>query len=623
MPFNGSGSFALKYNWQNDATNGIYISSSRMMDQEQDIANGLSNCLTLDGQSTPRAPIPFGNQRITEVANPTFAGDATNMGWVQAQIAGIAPYGPGFPVVTSLDAVRILDTTKISQVYSLGFASAIDGGGGPYYYDANDTTSGAYVTGSISGTTLTVTAVTNGTLAVGQNLTGTGIQSGTYLSALGSGTGGIGTYTVTLAQTVGSTSISADNAGTYLVSRTGARWKLQPTASLSVKQFGAKGDGSVSPNHAFAFGNVLAAVPSGGRIRVPFGTYYFATNPMAGNTKSVYWDIDPGTTFTGPGAAVAGGFGTMFTNPYNVASGPYELFFDTVVPPSPVNNTNGVSWEIVSPPSGAYEQCLAYMGGDTNNNVTAGNVQCLLNLVQNVHKADVAPFSNIAKGLEIDMNVDVSTSGATSGSGNKLDVIGILLTGGGAGGAYQGDATYGIIFQRSTCNWFTAIDISACYFGLQITAQNTAVTVRTQYTAPPGSSVPSGLINRGLAFDNLPGNAPGGQLMAGTQLSNNSDAIWISRKTDSSPTGTYLRFRDAANANDLFYVGIDGSIVTYAPNNAGGNAHQAGSISCNGLNIRGGCELQLGQTYTSGAPTATGFIDVVDGNGRICHLLCA
>ncbi|KVL04098.1 hypothetical protein WS93_08835 [Burkholderia cepacia] len=63
--------------------------------------------------------------------------------------------------------------------------------------------------------------------------------------------------------------------------------------------------------------------------------------------------------------------------------------------------------------------------------------------------------------------------------------------------------------------------------------------------------------------------------------------------------------------------------MTYAQNNAGGNAHQVGSFSCNGLNIRGGCELQLGQTYTAGAPTATGFINAVDGNGRICHLLCA
>ncbi len=64
------------------------------------------------------------------------------------------------------------------------------------------------VTGSIAGTTLTVTAVTSGTLAVGDILTGTGVTAGTTIVALGTGTGGIGTYTVNTTQTVASTAIS-------------------------------------------------------------------------------------------------------------------------------------------------------------------------------------------------------------------------------------------------------------------------------------------------------------------------------------------------------------------------------------------------------------------------------
>ena len=65
-------------------------------------------------------------------------------------------------------------------------------------------------TGSISGTTLTVTAVSSGTIVVGQILTGTGISSSpqTIITALGTGNGGVGTYTVTPSQTVGSTTIS-------------------------------------------------------------------------------------------------------------------------------------------------------------------------------------------------------------------------------------------------------------------------------------------------------------------------------------------------------------------------------------------------------------------------------
>lgn len=76
-------------------------------------------------------------------------------------------------------------------------------------------TVGASFTGSISGTTLTVTAssLTQGAINLGQTITGSGIASGTTIVAFGSGAGGqvnyAGTYTVNIAQTAGSTTISA------------------------------------------------------------------------------------------------------------------------------------------------------------------------------------------------------------------------------------------------------------------------------------------------------------------------------------------------------------------------------------------------------------------------------
>jgi hypothetical protein len=85
--------------------------------------------------------------------------------------------------------------------------------------------SSAVFTGSISGTTLTVTAVTNGTIGIGQSLFGVGITSETVITALGTGTGGTGTYTVNLSQTVASermnstavgATITASMAGTTL-----------------------------------------------------------------------------------------------------------------------------------------------------------------------------------------------------------------------------------------------------------------------------------------------------------------------------------------------------------------------------------------------------------------------
>ena len=63
------------------------------------------------------------------------------------------------------------------------------------------------VTGSISTTTLTITAVTSGSVGVGTYITGAGVTSGTYITALGTGSGGTGTYTVNNSQTVGSSTL--------------------------------------------------------------------------------------------------------------------------------------------------------------------------------------------------------------------------------------------------------------------------------------------------------------------------------------------------------------------------------------------------------------------------------
>jgi hypothetical protein len=51
-------------------------------------------------------------------------------------------------------------------------------------------------TASIAGYTLTVTAVTSGTLSIGQIISGTGVKDLTRITAFGTGTGGTGTYTI-------------------------------------------------------------------------------------------------------------------------------------------------------------------------------------------------------------------------------------------------------------------------------------------------------------------------------------------------------------------------------------------------------------------------------------------
>lgn len=72
----------------------------------------------------------------------------------------------------------------------------------------NGANSGATFTGSISGNILTVTQVGTGTIAVGQVLSGPGVIPGTTISALGTGAGNAGTYTLSTSQIVNSTTLT-------------------------------------------------------------------------------------------------------------------------------------------------------------------------------------------------------------------------------------------------------------------------------------------------------------------------------------------------------------------------------------------------------------------------------
>ena len=79
---------------------------------------------------------------------------------------------------------------------------------GTYLLNITQPTQTPVFTGSISGTTLTVTAMTSGAVNVGSVISGTGVTAGTTITALVSGTGGTGTYTVSASQSVASTTIT-------------------------------------------------------------------------------------------------------------------------------------------------------------------------------------------------------------------------------------------------------------------------------------------------------------------------------------------------------------------------------------------------------------------------------
>jgi hypothetical protein len=122
-----------------------------------------------------------------------------------ARGTGASPLAPNV-ANSSVGAFTVgsYDGTRWTSESGLGASFAIAGQATETW--ASET---AVFTGSISGTTLTVTAVSSGTISLGQLLTGTGVSLGTTITAYGNNTnGGTGTYTVSASQTVASTTIT-------------------------------------------------------------------------------------------------------------------------------------------------------------------------------------------------------------------------------------------------------------------------------------------------------------------------------------------------------------------------------------------------------------------------------
>lgn len=100
MAFNGSGVYSLASG--NPVVTGTTISSTWANDTLTDIANnGLTKCLTKDGQSTPTANIPLGGFKITGLAAGTATTDATNLTQVQAGAYAILGAVAGTDTITA------------------------------------------------------------------------------------------------------------------------------------------------------------------------------------------------------------------------------------------------------------------------------------------------------------------------------------------------------------------------------------------------------------------------------------------------------------------------------------------------------------------------------------------
>lgn len=166
---------------------------------------------------------------------------------VTRSLRSIGAYAPGDPLDSedlndAFDTLNdLLETWSNSTMmvpYVTEIIHTLTSNTYQYTIGPNGTIGGTF-TGSISGTTLTVSAISAGNISLGQYLSGSGVTSGTQIVEFLTGSGQTGTYRASASQTVGSVTMTTYyqrplriNSGYVLVG--GLSYPVQP---LNIEQY--------------------------------------------------------------------------------------------------------------------------------------------------------------------------------------------------------------------------------------------------------------------------------------------------------------------------------------------------------------------------------------------------
>ena len=143
--------------------------------------------------------------------------------------------------------------------------------------------------GTISGTTLTVSTALTGALTVGMTIIGTGISANTTITAVVSGVGGVGTYTVSVSQTVALTAITAtSNPPEQLTTATGDMTANWGNFRMDIYEISIQPATGTDP--AVVLLNPLQQVAPNDYVQVTQGAVY--------NTAQLYRPTSPGSGLT-------------------------------------------------------------------------------------------------------------------------------------------------------------------------------------------------------------------------------------------------------------------------------------------------------------------------------------
>jgi len=214
---------------------------------------------------------------------------------------------------------------------SSGIVGIADNGTNVYIVDGSyrytwriSNPSSAQFIGSVSGTTLTVTLMKSGTIAAGQQLFGIGVNPETIITALGTGTGGTGTYTINISQTESSEVFNSSAVAA----------KITGSISGNILTVTAVANGTLYPGQTIqgagvAAGTIITAL--GGSAAISYSITAAGTGYAVGDTITVTGGIySQQATYT---VASIGGSGAV-TGLTPVSYGVY-----TVQPGTPATTT--------------------------------------------------------------------------------------------------------------------------------------------------------------------------------------------------------------------------------------------------------------------------------------------
>lgn len=146
MAFDGNGIFTPVYNWQTDKANGIKIRADRMDGQDDDIATGLTTCVTRDGQSPATANLPMGTYKHTGVGLATNLTDYAAASQLQSKNLEY------FTTAGTIDAYTLTPSPAVGSLTT----------GLTFLVRIHVASAGATPTLAVSG--LTATTISNGDL---------------------------------------------------------------------------------------------------------------------------------------------------------------------------------------------------------------------------------------------------------------------------------------------------------------------------------------------------------------------------------------------------------------------------------------------------------------------------